>query len=169
MIDLVKVLRTGERVPVTRRTKVGEKRGWAVAAHIIRERLPMWAVAAGLDPPDPPAVDGFDDLPAIIAVLRALPVRDAISLPLDVQDEGLRLALATHKAVLRAVETALEHADYPRADVARLCRVENELERVLPMLAALAVQRHRDLGVEGSFDLAPWVDATDALATRLSQ
>ena len=166
-IDIAEALRTAELVPVTKRTKAGEDRGWQVAASIIGERVPMWAVAAGLDPPEMPAVDGFDSVPAILAVLRALPVHAAIDLPPDVQAEGLRLALDTHTAVLRAVETALVHAAYSRAETARLCRVENELERVLPMLAALAVQRHRDLGIDGPFNLAPWTDATDALALKL--
>jgi hypothetical protein len=167
MIDIAKALRTGEHVKVTKRTKAGEARGWEVAASILQERLPMWVIAAGLPVPERPAVDGFDDLPEIVAVLRALPLEGAKHLGPEVRAEGLRLATATHVAVLRAVETALDHAAYPRDEQAQLCRVEVELERVLPMLGALAVQRHRDTVVTGPFDLTAWGKATAALAARL--
>lgn len=166
MNDVATALAERRLVEVKRPTQVGVARGWEAARHIIRERLPMWLVAAGLEVPPMPPVDGFADLDAIMAVLDSLDLSAAIHLAPDVRTEGTALALGTHIGPLRAVEQALQHARYPAPDLARLCAVQARLERVLPMLGALAVARHREMG-SGEFDLGPWSKASEALAERI--
>src|SRR5688572_26603249 len=98
--DIAKTLRTGERTPVHKRTKIGKERGWAVAQSIIAERVPMWMVAAGLDPPTMPAVESFDDLDRIVEALRSIPVEGARDVSPDVRRDSQRLAADTHRALL---------------------------------------------------------------------
>lgn len=165
MIDIVKALETEAVVPVSTPTQIGVVRGWMVARHIVRERLPLWLVAAGIETPDLPPVDGFDDVPAILAMLRALPLGQAIQCDPGTRIVGERLARDTHLGSLRAVETALAHCQYEPAEEVKLCAVQVELERVFALLATLAVARH---GSVDGFDVGPWEQATERFAATLN-
>jgi len=171
VIDVVKALQTAEVVEVTTPTKVGVVRGWQVAEHIIREQVPMWLVAAGIEhrlPPasEPPSVGGFADLGPILGWLRSIPLDRALQLDPGTRVAGVVLAQKTQVGPLRAVETALKHACYDPADEHRLCEVQMEVELVMAHLGGLALARHKQTGT-GEFDLAPWQSAKDALAERL--
>lgn len=169
MIDVVEALRIETVVEVTKPTGVGERRGWQVARHIITKRLSLWLVAAGLDVPALPAVDGFDDVPAVLELLDALPVQGAIHCTIEQRALGQRLAGRTQIGPLSAVETALKHARYAPEDERRLCAVQNSLARVLPMLATLAAARHERLhGTLDGFNVGPWERATARLADSLT-
>lgn len=168
-IDVVEALQSGKVVEVTRKSKAGETRGWLVAESIIRERVPLWLVAAGLEVPELPAGGGFETLPQILAFLDALPVRPAIHASIEQRALGQRLAAQTQAGPLAAVLTALGHAGYSAEDERELCQVQNALERTLPMLGTLAAARHEQLtgGLDG-FDLAAWQQATALLADDLT-
>lgn len=166
-LDVVTAMLEERVVSVGSPTQVGVRRGWAIARHMVQVRVPMWCVAAGVaSPPSMPPVDGFGDLPAIHEALRALPVEAALHVDPGARAEGLQLAQASLIPPLRGVETALGHARYPKDQEGLLCAVTMELERVQAMLGALAVVRHREIGV-GEFDLGPWTVATDALGNSL--
>lgn len=165
MIDIVKALETEAVVPVSTPTKAGVVRGWAVASHILHQRLPLWLAAAGVEAPALPPVDGFADVPAILTMLRALPLQEAIHCDPATRMLGEQLARDTHLGPLRAVETALAHCRYDPGEEAKLCEVQVELERVFALLATLAVARHGS--VEG-FDVGPWERATERLAATLA-
>lgn len=168
-VDIVRALQTEKPVEVSRPTQAGVRRGWEVGADIIRVRLPMWLVAAGVPVPELPAVGGLEDVPAILAMLEGLPVQGAIHCSIEARSLGQRLAAQTQAGPLAAVLTALKHAEYAPERGRRLCAVQNALERTCPMLATLAAARHeREHGTLDGFDTAPWEDATARLAADLT-
>lgn len=167
--DIIAALTNGDPTVIGDTPReLARAQGWTIARSMIRERLPLWLTAAGLDVPSQlPPVDGLNDLPAILALMSAVPA-DPVPIEPEDREMGLVLAQVTNRGALRAIEVALEHVQYEGRDRVKLCRVQLRLETLLARMGSMAWARHRALDdASALFDLKPWQDSTDALVRRL--